>query len=1013
MRRLLIGIIFLFSCSFVYSQTSYLPVDSLFRSETPSNSNNDRLYELGTEFQTLSNGYITHARLFSNVNEGGDHIIRLWELTGSLYTLVAGPFTWNFSAGLAGWRKFKFASPIAVDENNTYIISITNGPDMNYEKDGNFTQYTLNSYIRYRRGVYTLNMGTTPATTYLNTCYFRDVVFAINIGSQTPGLIGSSQSLCYNTVPAPLTDIAAPTGGTGVYSYQWQCSIDNSTWTNIDGATSPGYSPPALTVSTYYRRTVGSGSYSPVHSTSVLISVFTLAQLHDNATIYNNTSTNISVVMAGGSSSYTVNYTRDGIAQSPINNYTSGSSISTGFLTTGSYMYSLTSVTDANGCAAHVLGTDITISVLPDQVVLTNKALLIVNSSSVYFDDYSNYIKPYLDNFGIPYQECDLNTSSLPVLSNYAIIIFGHKNVYSEGYPISKLESAVSGGAGLYSFDPHLFDYASAFNTLITQNTVSSSQISISNCTNYITQNHVPDVYNAANNSVNLLNLWTVDQNSNLTGGVDLATMNSGGQKVSLLQVSNYGNGRIVKWSGYDWVFENILGPVYGMDDLIWRGIVWAARKPFAMKGLPPFITMRVDDVNGSAGGVIKNFEWIKTANDFGIIPWCGTFNSEIQTNYIPTLRSLINNNKATASPHAFRSDDFIYFNHYNLPLFDAAANTRNARDFYIQNGLMISKFFVPHFYEINSPALSEIKAMGGEFIGIHMLPDQSYFSDPVPMWINCAPYRINRNGLANSDKRPVYYGGNVNLNGNQFFNCVTEIRDDGGYEWYPDNDVINTTARGVRQLRRALNSMVLSTLFSHEYYFGNISSANWREILRRITSSIAGYSPEYVSMDYAVQYIRARNNIRIIDVQEKSSTTEISCSGTNDLDTKCYLFTEQLGQITYQFVTLPQINGNEKVIINKSISTILPEDNLVKIKVYPNPCNEVLTLSIPAETEYSNMSVSIYNSSGQVVVQKKLDNGSGITPFTIGTSEFKNGYYFMRIVSATKTNTFKFVILH
>ena len=124
MRRLLSGIIFLFSCSFVYSQISYLPVDSLFRSETPSNSNNDRLYELGTEFQTLSNGYITHARLFSNVNEGGDHIIRLWELTGSLYTLVAGPFTWNFSAGLAGWRKFKFASPIAVDENNTYIISI-------------------------------------------------------------------------------------------------------------------------------------------------------------------------------------------------------------------------------------------------------------------------------------------------------------------------------------------------------------------------------------------------------------------------------------------------------------------------------------------------------------------------------------------------------------------------------------------------------------------------------------------------------------------------------------------------------------------------------------------------------------------------------------------------------------------------------------------------------------------------------------------------------------------------
>jgi hypothetical protein len=361
-------------------------------------------------------------------------------------------------------------------------------------------------------------------------------------------------------------------------------------------------------------------------------------------------------------------------------------------------------------------------------------------------------------------------------------------------------------------------------------------------------------------------------------------------------------------------MFESILGPVYGMDDLIWRGIIWAARKPFVMQGMPPFITMRVDDTDGDGGGVIRNFEWIKISNEFGFIPWCGTFNNNIPKSYISTLKSLIDNNLATASPHSFGDDGFIYFNHDKLPSFDPAANARAARNFYIQNGLKISKYLVPHYYEVSSAALPEISAMGVEFIGIHMLPDNHYY--PCH-WLNCAPYRINRYGEADNTV-PTYYGGYVNLNGIQFFNCLTEIRDDGGYEWYPDNTVSTTAARGIRHLRRSLNSMVLSALFTHESYFAPITSANWREILRQITIAISGYNPEFTSMDYAVRYIRAKNDIRITNVTESISNIEISYTGDNDLATKCYLFNEQNGQIAYRFVILPRINGNNKVTVLK-----------------------------------------------------------------------------------------------
>jgi hypothetical protein len=393
--------------------------------------------------------------------------------------------------------------------------------------------------------------------------------------------------------------------------------------------------------------------------------------------------------------------------------------------------------------------------------------------------------------------------------------------------------------------------------------------------------------------------------------------MSSGGQTISLLQVSNYGSGRIVKWCGYDWMFENYLGPVYGMDDLIWRGIVWAARKPFVMQGLPPMVTMRVDDVEGYNGGATDHFIWIQICNEFGIIPWCGTYYMNIRTSDIPILKGLTDNNLLTTSPHAINGFDFIYFNQNGLSSFDAAANVRDARNFYIQNGLKISKFVIPHYYEISSQALGELRAMGTEFIGIHMLPDNFYGATPPTSWLNCGPYRINRNGNAQGD-RPVYYAGYVNLSGYEFFNCIAEIRDDGGYEWFPDNTVTTTVARGIRHLRRSFDSMVLASLFTHEYYLEAITTTNWREIIRQITSNISGYNPEYRSMDYAVQYVRAKNNIKITDVVENSSNIEIYYSGSNDLDTKCYLFSEQNGQINYKLLGLPKINGSGMINVLK-----------------------------------------------------------------------------------------------
>jgi RHS repeat-associated protein len=127
---------------------------------------------------------------------------------------------------------------------------------------------------------------------------------ALNAGSVSP----ASQTINYNTNASQLT-LSGVSGGNGTYSYQWQSSPNNSTWTNVSGATATAYTPTSLTSTTYYRVAVTSNG-ATVYTSGVVVTVY--AQLHAGAvgssqTInYNTVPAQLSLTgVSGGNSSYT------------------------------------------------------------------------------------------------------------------------------------------------------------------------------------------------------------------------------------------------------------------------------------------------------------------------------------------------------------------------------------------------------------------------------------------------------------------------------------------------------------------------------------------------------------------------------------------------------------------------------------------------------------------------------------------------------------------------------------
>ena len=213
-----------------------------------------------------------------------------------------------------------------------------------------------------------------------------------------------------------------------------------------------------------------------------------------------------------------------------------------------------------------------------------------------------------------------------------------------------------------------------------------------------------------------------------------------------LLVASQLENGRLLHWASTGWMHTAVLGPMMGMDDLFWRGLVWAARKPYALRGLPPLMTMRIDDVAGRGGLFNQSpLYWVENAVQEGFKPWLGLFIYNLSApavNQLPRAGAGQAGNGFPAclwasnrSPEmnyfyyedalplrANEYDEFIYFDHHHgIPWPDSEARRgMEAVDRWYQAHMPLpkSKMALPHWGEMGDNIISHIaEKWGAEYM--------------------------------------------------------------------------------------------------------------------------------------------------------------------------------------------------------------------------------------------------------------------------------------------------------
>jgi gliding motility-associated-like protein len=162
-----------------------------------------------------------------------------------------GNYQWAFNAGSSNCNNTS-AQSVSVDTNNDLILTGSFCSIVNFDASG----CTLTTSTA--QGVRDMFIAKYATTTLVN----NNIITAPTVNT-----------FCYTGDPAVITG-SLPTGGNGVYLYQWQESNDNVTFNNVNLAAFPDFEPQTISATTYYRRMVTSSNCAmPVASNVITITV--------------------------------------------------------------------------------------------------------------------------------------------------------------------------------------------------------------------------------------------------------------------------------------------------------------------------------------------------------------------------------------------------------------------------------------------------------------------------------------------------------------------------------------------------------------------------------------------------------------------------------------------------------------------------------------------------------------------------------------------------------------------
>jgi len=384
------------------------------------------------------------------------------------------------------------------------------------------------------------------------------------------------------------------------------------------------------------------------------------------------------------------------------------------------------------------------------------------------------------------------------------------------------------------------------------------------------------------------------------------------------------GEGRIVHFCCAPelWTFDH-LGHGAGLDDVFWRSIVWAARKPFAMLAMPPFVTVRIDDASGSGSifarardSAALRFDYIDELNRHGFLPNVGLFIDDITEDDVAVIHAKWAAKEAQFSPHAFRdprniAEFQIYMRHEGTEYSEEELreNFERVDEKFAAWRITPSRTLNAHFYEAGVNAVPFFRERGWMYMMTEVRFGKGYRDPEARTWF---PRPYGHFGYI-LDEMPDYpeffdvlshYNPAVGLAGSvDFLGGKTVFWNESMH-----NNLEGAIEQGAAMIARGLDNLVFGVLMTHEQRIASLGIAEWRRILHGIIRELEGYEKIFVPYDEISDYARARHAVDLgrATYREGDGTLECAIVGEADRELLLHVFTEEQGEVVRTFHRLP-----------------------------------------------------------------------------------------------------------
>jgi len=535
---------------------------------------------------------------------------------------------------------------------------------------------------------------------------------------------------------------------------------------------------------------------------------------------------------------------------------------------------------------------------------------------------------PAFEHFGMPYQILDLREKKLckeDVFSHSCIVIaqesLGRRLSSQE---MSLLIDAVNEGVGLVNFDSDVAQYSNSFREALGMfgevSAYSTPLVRVCNDTHYITGTRELGETIEFKRPVEIAHVEALK---------NAITLLRSAEGVPAVFATRSGKGKAVQFaiSPKVWLDE-YLGHASGLDDIFWKSIVWAAKKPFLMMAMPPFVTCQFDDCYGSSNpfkkgsdSAVVNLGYIDVLNEFGYVPHVSFFIDQVDEKDERKIKEKYDKGLAEFSAHAFaetldfETAHFIYqrthgfeYTYEELDEIFAKVDEKFRRW-----GIVPSKVVDPHWQNPGLRSLRYLKERGQTYVMFNALFGMAY-SDPCAcLWRN-GPY--GKHDYSSSyvfDYIPIpqdfpdaktgdffivqAYLGPDFLGGKTVFNNENKF-----------NDIDAAADKAALQIKRGLDSLFFGNVMCHEQRIAALSLEEWRAIFTKVEKLTSKYHKIHKSYEYIAQYAKNKCDCRIVEAVHNLAEGKVSCilKGGTDMPLQVYVFRDKNEGVEYHFETIP-----------------------------------------------------------------------------------------------------------